>query len=63
MKQSNLITALVITGMTTQWARHYIRQAGFSKSKTESILDWVSENMMVTGNIIFCWNVLHDYSN
>jgi hypothetical protein len=63
MKQNNLITALVITGMTTQWARYYIRKIGFSNSQTESILDWISENLMVTGNIIFCQSVLDGYSN
>ena len=63
MKQSNLITALVITGMTTRWARLYLRQVGgFSNRRTESILYWISENLMVTGSIFFCRCVLDHYS-
>ena len=63
MKQSNLITALVITGMTTRWTRLYLRQVGFSNYRTESILYWISENLMVTGNILFCRSVLNRFSD
>ena len=58
MKQSNLITALVVSGMSTQWSRHYLRSAGFSKMQTEAILLATAERMIVTGNILYCRFIL-----
>ena len=50
-KQSNTITALVIAAMEPNWARHYLRGVGISKTNVERILTMLTEGDRLTGDV------------
>ena len=59
MKQSNTITALVITGWKTNWGRHYLKDVGFNATQVKSIMFWITDNKHITGDIKICEFVLN----
>ena len=38
MRQSNTLTALVISAMEVNWARHYMRSVGIPKNEVEMVI-------------------------
>ena len=38
MRQSNTLTALVISAMEVNWSRHYMRSVGIPKNEAEMVI-------------------------
>lgn len=52
MRQNTTITALVISAMKWNWAKHYLRSVGFHDNQIRYILARIRNGRnMITGNV------------